>query len=81
MKGEGSSIYLASRIALQNKEIKLNFLLRNPTKRAYSQYYHMLRTGRSTHTFEDTLKYNPVSVLERSLYKDHLEPYYKNIPK
>ncbi|WP_020530739.1 sulfotransferase family protein [Flexithrix dorotheae] len=86
VKGEDSTIYLASRIAaeriaLQNKEIKLIFLLRHPTKRAYSQYYHMLRTGRATHTFEDTLKYNPVSVLERSLYRDQLEPYYKHISK
>ncbi|MEQ9443826.1 MAG: sulfotransferase [Cyclobacteriaceae bacterium] len=86
IKGEDSTTYLASRvaaerIAIQSKEIKLIFLLRHPTKRAHSQYYHFLRTGRATYNFEDTLKYNPTSILERSLYKTQLEYYYQLIPE
>jgi len=86
IKGEDSTTYLASgiaaqRIALQKKDIKLIFLLRHPTKRAYSQYYHLLRSGRATYSFEDTIKFNPSSILTRSLYKEQLETYYKYIPK
>lgn len=86
LKGEDSTTYLASkvaakRIALQKKEIKLIFVLRQPTMRAYSNYYHLLRTGRATYTFEDTLRFNPFSVVHRSLYKDQIENYFKFIPK
>jgi hypothetical protein len=86
IKGEDSTTYLASdiaaqRIALQKKDIKLIFLLRHPTKRAYSQYYHLLRNGKAIHSFEDTIRYNPSSILTRSLYKDQLEVYYRFIPK
>ncbi|WP_417558703.1 sulfotransferase family protein [Mesoflavibacter zeaxanthinifaciens] len=86
LKGEDSTTYLASKIAakrisLQKKDIKLIFILRQPSLRAYSNYYHLLRTGRATHSFEDTLRFNPFTVLNRSLYKEQLENYYKYIPK
>lgn len=86
VKGEDSTTYLASkiaveRIAIQPKEIKLIFVLRHPTERAYSQYHHMLRTGRAVYTFEDTIRFDPASILERSLYKEQLENYYRLIPK
>jgi hypothetical protein len=84
--GEDSTTYLASskaayRIAQQPKEIKLIFLLRNPTERSYSHYLHDLRKGRMTHSFENVLRFNPHSVLDRSLYYDQLKTYYKFIPK
>jgi hypothetical protein len=86
VKGEDSTIYLASenaakRIAQQDKPIKIVINLRNPTKRAYSQYYHMLRSGRAMYSFEDTLKYAPHSIINRSLYKTQIENYLKYIPK
>lgn len=86
VKGEDSTVYInsplaAKRIALQEKPIKLIFLLRHPTKRAYSQYFHMLRTGGSIYSFEDTIRYNAASILDRSLYKRHLETYFKLFPK
>jgi hypothetical protein len=79
--GEDSTTYLASkiaaqRIAVQKKEIKLLFLLRHPTKRTYSHYHHLLRSGRAIYTFENMIKYNPGSILSRSLYKEQLEYYY-----
>lgn len=84
--GEDSTSYLASpivakRLAMQQKEIKLIFLLRQPTLRSYSNYFHLLSTGRATHNFEDTIKYNPYTILERSLYKKQIEAYLKYIPK
>ncbi|PRX43511.1 sulfotransferase family protein [Salegentibacter salegens] len=86
LKGEDSTSYLASeiaadRISRQNKKIKLIFLLRQPTLRAYSQYYHMLRRDSAMWSFEDTLKFNPYSVLYRSLYKTQLEYYYSLFPE
>jgi hypothetical protein len=83
--GEDSTSYLGSeiaarRIALQDKPIKLVFILRHPTKRAISNYLHHLKSGRSIYSLEDTLRYNPNSIIRRSLYKEQLEDYYKHIP-
>ncbi|MEL6810740.1 MAG: sulfotransferase [Bacteroidota bacterium] len=84
--GEDSTSYLtskfaAARIAFQNKDIKLIFMLRHPSKRAYSNYFHLLRSGIVAHSFEDVLQLYPTLVLRRSLYKDQLESYYKLLPK
>lgn len=81
LRGEDSTTYLASsvaakRIAMQPKDIKLLFVLRHPTRRAYSQYFHLLRSGRATFSFEDMLMFTPKKVLQRSLYKEQLESYY-----
>ena len=83
--GEDSTSYLASRIAakrisLQDKPIKLIFILRHPTKRVISNYLHKLKSGRAIYTLEETLRYDPNSIIERSLYKEQLEFYYKYIP-
>lgn len=86
LKGEDSTTYLASqiaaeRIAIQPKPIKLIFMLRQPTQRAYSQYYHDLRDGRATHSFEKTIRFNPQSILSRGLYKEQLEFWYDALPR
>ncbi len=86
VKGEDSTTYLASsiaaeRISIQKKPIKIIFLLRHPTHRAYSNYYHLLRTGRATYSFEDTIRFNPHCILNRSLYKEQLAHYYDLIPR
>lgn len=86
MKGEDSTSYLASpiaasRIAKQPKPIKVIFLLRQPTKRAYSNYFHLLRAGIVGHTFERALEYYPRMFLHRSLYKQQLESYFNVLPK
>ncbi|GGW87140.1 sulfotransferase [Salegentibacter mishustinae] len=83
--GEDSTTYLASkraaeRISIQEKPIKLLFLLRHPTKRAFSHYNHLVKTGRALYNFEDTLKYKPQSILNRSLYKTQLDYYYHFLP-
>ncbi|MEL7835186.1 sulfotransferase [Fodinibius sp. Rm-B-1B1-1] len=86
IKGEDSTTYLASsiaakRIAMQPKDIKLIFLLRHPTHRAYSQYFHLLRSGRAIFSFEDTLMFTPEKLLQRSLYNEQLQYYYDLIPR
>jgi len=84
--GEDSTTYLASelaakRIGMQNKAIKTVIMLRLPTLREYSQYWHMLRSGRATYSFEDTLKFAPSSILNRSLYFQQIERFLKYVPK
>lgn len=84
--GEDSTTYLASesaakRIAMQSKSIKIIVMLRDPTARAYSQYWHMVRSGRATHNFEETLQYNPASILNRGLYLNQIESLFKHIPQ
>lgn len=83
--GEDSTTYLAStiapkRIALQEKPIKMIFILRHPTKRTISNYLHSLKTGRAIYNLEDTLRFDSYSILKRSMYVEQLENYYRIMP-
>ena len=84
--GEDSTTYLSSHIAAQRiaelqNPVKLIFILRQPSERAFSHYLHNLRSGRAKYTFEDTLIYENWQILQRSLYKEQLEYYYSLIPR
>lgn len=84
--GEDSTFYLSSpkaslRISLQSKPIKTIICLRQPTLRAYSQYWHMLRTGRALFNFDDTLKYTPTYVLQQSMYLEQIRDFMEHIPR
>jgi len=84
--GEDSTTYIASeraaqRIALQEKQVKIVVSLRHPTARAYSQYWHYVVSGRTTYSFEDTIRYAPWSILQRSLYCEQLSNFLKYIPR
>ena len=86
VKGEDSTVYLASkkaaeRISQQKKPIKIIINLRNPTKRTYSNYNHLLRSSRAIYSFEDTILKDPHSIISRSLYKTQIENYLKYIPR
>jgi hypothetical protein len=41
----------------------------------------MLWSGRATHDFENTIRYATHSILDRSLYKEHLERFLRHIPR
>jgi Sulfotransferase family len=84
--GEDSTCYLASEVAPERiskvaKEIKIIIMLRDPTDRAYSNYWHLVRTGRATLSFEETLQIEPASVLIRSLYEKQVRNYLRFIPR
>lgn len=84
--GEDSTTYIAShlvaqRIAAQSKKIKLIVMLRQPSKRVYSQYWHLVRSGRASYTFEASLQLNPSSLLNRSLYYSQIKSLLEHIPK
>jgi len=83
--GEDSTTYIASekapsRIADLLPEVKLIFMLRDPVRRTYSQYQHLLQTGRATHNFDKTLQLTP-NLIERSFYKKQIERYMQYFPK
>jgi hypothetical protein len=80
--GEDCVSYLSSskapaRIASILPDVKLIFLLRDPVQRTYSQYWHWVKTNRAIYSFEETLQFSPGHLLQRSLYKNHMEEYLK----
>jgi Sulfotransferase family len=84
--GEDSTCYLASEVAPEriskvDKEIKIIIMLRDPADRAYSHYWHLVRTGRATLSFEETIQIAPASVLIRSLYEKQVRNYLRFIPR
>jgi hypothetical protein len=84
--GEDSTTYIASaktagRMAQLLPDVKLIFMLRDPANRTYSHYWHLVRTGRARHRFEDMLQYEAGTLLQRSLYKEQLERYFRLFPR
>jgi len=84
--GEDSTCYLpsvhaASRIAAQDKDVKTIICLRDPVERAFSQYSHMVRSGRAEYSFEDTIFYQPHFVLDRSLYHGQVANFLNHIKR
>lgn len=69
--GEDSTTYLmsevaAERIAAQLPDAKVVFMLRHPVRRAYSQYWHMVKTSRAVEDFEHALIRYPQILLGSS---------------
>lgn len=74
--GEDSTTYLFSEAAPERMralmpEARLVFLLRDPVRRAYSQYWHLVRTSRTADTFERAITRQP-SIVLGSTYAPHL---------
>jgi len=79
--GEDSTTYLpskkaAGRIAETVPNAKLVFILRNPVDRTYSHYWHLVRTGRATYSFENQLRFAPTTLITRSFYAMQLKRYF-----
>jgi hypothetical protein len=84
--GEGSTSYMASpkaarRISEVVPHARIIFLLRDPVQRAYSAYWHWVRTGRAVYSFEGQIQHDPLIMLQRGLYKDHLRQYLDWFPQ
>lgn len=78
--GEDSPTYLFSDVAAERikrhlPDARLIFLLRHPVKRAYSQYWHLVKSGRAVVSFEQALSDHP-SIILGSSYARHLERYF-----
>lgn len=79
--GEDSTTYLFSdvapaRIKAMLPNVRLIFMVRDPIKRAYSQYWHMIRSSRATCSFEKAIIRYP-SIMLGSTYTPNLERYLK----
>ena len=77
--GEDSTTYIFSEVAPVRiksllPEVRLIFMLRDPVARAYSQYWHLVKSGRVTYTFEQAIHRHP-SVILGSTYARHLKRY------
>jgi hypothetical protein len=78
--GEDSTTYLASRKAPSRirellGDVRLIFMLRDPAERAYSHYWHLVRTGRATRRFESTIRHHPGTLIQRGLYREQARRY------
>ena len=78
--GEDSTTYMASqnapkRIAQLLPDVKLIFMLRDPVKRSYSNYWHLVHSGNAMYDFEKTIQFMPGTILQRSLYKSQIERF------
>ncbi|WP_372574002.1 sulfotransferase family protein [Ruegeria jejuensis] len=78
--GEDSTTYLFSEVApvrIRDRlpEVRLVFMLRNPVARAYSQYWHMVKSGRTICTFEQAI-HTHLAIILGSTYLPHLKRYY-----
>ncbi len=84
--GEASTTYMVSRKAPRRimesiPDAKIIFMLRDPVTRAYSAYWHLVRTGRAIYPFEKQIQFSPLVILNRGLYKEQIENYLKCFPK
>lgn len=84
--GERSTTYMASSLAPErihetNPDARLIFMMRDPVRRAYSNYWHLLRDGEATASFEKTLRYRPSVLFDRGLYREQIERYLRFFPR
>ncbi|WP_299205978.1 sulfotransferase [uncultured Tateyamaria sp.] len=78
--GEDTTTYLMSdvapfRIKAADDKVKVIFMLRDPVKRAFSQYWHLLRSGRTCDSFEAALS-SEMSIVMGSTYAPRLRNFY-----
>lgn len=83
--GEDSTTYIfsdvaAARIADMLPTVKLVFMLRNPVKRAWSQYWHMANSARTSLSFEAALTRFPNLILG-STYTPNLLRFFEVFPR
>ena len=82
---EASPDYLASPETPERMEklvpnIKIIALLRNPTERAISHYFHSIKKGWRQDEILNAMKVEDIIFKQRGLYKRQLERYYKLFP-
>lgn len=75
--GEDSTVYLFSetapwRVRETLPDAKVVFMLRDPVRRAYSQYWHEMKMGRITCAFERAITRFP-TIVRGSTYAPHLK--------
>ena len=65
-----------SRIATVLPDARIIILLRNPTERAISHYFHNIKKGREKQSILDAMREEGAVYKRRSMYKEQVERYY-----
>lgn len=88
LKVDPSPTYLrspvaAQRIARHYPEARFVLSLRNPTERAFSQYWHEKRKGRFDYTFDQVIEHFLMFpwIVEHGFYATHLETLFRHFPR
>ena len=86
--GEATVEYLVdpdapAHIAKLFPNVKLIFILRNPITRAWSHYWHRVKTGQEKRTFEKALEKDGANCyfIRYGLFGEQLEQYFNLFPK
>lgn len=84
--GENSTSYIASKAALRRiatdlPKARIIVMLRDPVRRAYSHYWHLVRTGRTAVGFENCLQFSSSQVVGRSCYRQQVEHLLATTPR
>lgn len=84
--GEDSTTYLTSplapaRVARELPDVRVVLTLRDPVDRAWSHYWHLVRSGRMSLRFEDALLAGPGTLLHRSRYAQALARWLEHVPR
>jgi hypothetical protein len=84
--GEDAPSYLYSeKAAIRIKEFNPNarfiIILRDPVKRAWSNYWHNVSNFSAFFPFEETIRYAPEQILNRSFYQRHVSRYLELFPR
>lgn len=74
--GEASPYYMflpkvPKRIKKDLEDVKLIFILRDPIDRAYSHYWHEVKKGWETLSFEEAIKKEPKRIRRNPIYLNH----------
>ncbi|RWE55629.1 sulfotransferase [Mesorhizobium sp.] len=83
--GEDSTTYLFSEVAAARirallPSVRMIFMLRHPVNRAYSQYWHLIESGRTALTFEKAITRQP-SIILGSTYVSGLRRFFDQFPR
>lgn len=86
LRCDGSTSYLFAtevprRIAELTPEAKCIVILRDPTARSYSAYWHYVMGGIACETFENHIRYEGGLSLRGSHYAEHIERLLQHIPR
>jgi len=84
--GDGSTSYLGSadvpaRIAQTNPHAKIIAIFRDPTRRAYSAYWHYVKTGIACETFASHLRFEQGLTLRSGHYADFVTHWLRYFPR
>ena len=78
--GEASTTYAPSRRAAERieqnyPEARIIMVLRNPVERAFSAYWHHVRKGGATKSFEEEIRFGGANLVEWGCYLPQLKDY------